>query len=590
MSSLRSFGQYRLLKKLAAGGMAEIFLAKQVGPHGFERDVVIKRLRPEHHARSDYVTMFFDEARLAARLTHPNVVQIHDLGMIGGHHFLCMEYLAGEDLAYLLRAGKARGVEMPPSIAARLVAEAAHGLHYAHELPDEEGRPLRIVHRDVTPSNLFVTYDGQVKVLDFGVARAESRLTITGDGLLKGKAAYAAPEQVQGAQADRRCDVYMLGLVLYELLTGIQPFLAETPLQMLHAVLAGRAPPLSTLRPDLPENLVALVEKAMSRDPGARFQTAGELAAALEGFLGDYTTTSANRALRAYVKHLVPAGRVEARSHIPSLLTLRARGVAVTGFTDPEVPAVAVAPAPAATVPSDAEADELLSVVEVTPIDETQSVAEPDGTEEVPPPVVPHFDAAPQVAEPPVVPPVGSAAVGAPARVNRNPALFTVSAFAAALLVSVSIGVVLTADARTGGLPAEVESTIIAEAVAGGAHEGEVAAADVIAAWSGEGADGAEDAPSARAADDEETSRAEPAVAEPVSAPVRVPMGLLTLDTVPWTEVYLDRKRVGETPVVEHRLPAGTHRLRLVNPNRGIDRTVQVKVRGNETTRLRLQL
>ncbi len=643
MSNLRAFGQYRLLRKLAAGGMAEIFLAKQVGPHGFERDVVIKRLRPEHHERADFLTMFFDEARLAARLSHPNVVQIHDLGVLMGHHFLSMEYLAGEDLSFLMRAARARNQEVPPMLAARIVAEAAHGLHYAHGLTDETGAPLQIVHRDVTPSNLFITYEGQVKLLDFGVARAASRLTVTGDGMIKGKAPYAPPEQVRGASADRRGDIYMLGLVLYESLTFVQPFLGGSPLQMLEAVLAGKVTPLRELRPDLPDGLVELVERAMARDPAERYQTAGEVAAALEGYLQGFTTTSANAALRAWVRYLVDPKRVEAKSHIPSLRTLQERGVAVTGFTDPnaQVPSVQ---RPGARVPPRLPPPPPRP--SAPPLPAPKPIAPPPPLPlpmptpmPTPLPVSPPASEAARVpaSAPAVVPASGSVGVPPPARRATASGARTSARLGAALILLVGVGaaaallrqgstVAVAADASPFLEPTLEEVVIRGEPQHALTIECDVPEAEVtldgvalgtcpvqVSVDPGSYLLGASAPGRVRTTRTVELGERpgstvvvlslpvpalEPALAEGSEAGaaqatpgrrVRA-LGQLTVDTVPWSRVYVDKKLAGDTPVVELLLPAGMHRLRLVNPEAGIDRRVNVRVRPNETTALKLQL
>ncbi len=192
---VRAYGKYMLVWKLAEGGMAEIFLAKQIGVEGFEKNVVIKRMLPHLSEVPDFVSMFLDEARLAASLSHPNVVQISDLGFADGCYYICMEYLAGEDFAAVIRVMRRRNQQVPLHITLRVLSDAATGLHYAHEATDQRGNPLNLVHRDVSPSNLFITYSGQVKVLDFGIAKAESRASTTSAGVVKGKYQYMSPEQ-----------------------------------------------------------------------------------------------------------------------------------------------------------------------------------------------------------------------------------------------------------------------------------------------------------------------------------------------------------------------------------------------------------
>ena len=217
--------------------MAEIFLAKLVGAEGFERDVVIKRMHEPLSLRTDFVNMFLDEARLAARLVHPNVVQIHELGHEAGCYFICMEYLPGEDFSSVLRTANQKRQYVPYALIARVIADAASGLHFAHEFTDSAGKNLGIVHRDISPSNIYLTYQGQVKVLDFGIAKAHSRLASTAAGVVKGKYVYMAPEQARGDQGvDRRADVFALGVTLYEALTYTRPFERESDVATIKSI------------------------------------------------------------------------------------------------------------------------------------------------------------------------------------------------------------------------------------------------------------------------------------------------------------------------------------------------------------------
>ncbi len=199
---LSRYGKYLLLKRIGLGGMAEIFLAKQLGVKGFEKLVVIKRILDQFASERDYVEMFLDEARIASSLNHPNVVQIFDLGQVESSFFIAMEFIAGHDLMALLRKFAARREALPPELAAYVVASACEGLHYAHTKKDLQGRPLGIVHRDISPSNLLVSYDGAVKVVDFGIAKAASQSTRTQAGTVKGKFSYMSPEQIQGQEID----------------------------------------------------------------------------------------------------------------------------------------------------------------------------------------------------------------------------------------------------------------------------------------------------------------------------------------------------------------------------------------------------
>ncbi len=274
-------GRYTLHAELAAGGMAAVYLARQTGAVGFGKTVAIKRLHP-HLARDQYfVTMFLDEARLAARITHPNVVPILDVVSTDSELFLVLEYVRGETLSGLLRAARKQKVKVPVPIAASIATGLLAGLHAAHEARDELGKPLNIVHRDVSPQNLIVGADGASRVLDFGVAKAATRLQTTREGQLKGKIPYMAPEQLSG-EVTARTDVYAAALVLWEALTTQRLFRGETEAQLLHLVMTMEATPPSSLNAEVPPALDAVVLKGLARDPAMRYATAREMAAAIE--------------------------------------------------------------------------------------------------------------------------------------------------------------------------------------------------------------------------------------------------------------------------------------------------------------------
>jgi serine/threonine-protein kinase len=336
--AVKAYGKYYLVKKLAEGGMAEIFLAKQVGVEGFEKNVVIKRMLPHLSGVPDFVSMFLDEARLAASLTHPNIVQISDLGFADGCYFICMEYLPGEDFATVLRTAKRRGEHAPLNIVLRVLAEAAVGLHFAHEAVDAKGEPLQLVHRDISPSNLFITYGGQVKVLDFGIAKAESRITSTGAGVVKGKYQYMSPEQARGDAIDRRSDIFSLGVTLYEALTGVRPFARDTDLAVLKALLGGEYQPVRLLRPDLPLDVEQIVTRSMAQEPEHRYPTALALAQDIERFIGATTSASGGQTLSNFMAGFFGPARVKSKTRIETLEELAARGVDVPGRVNPLAP------------------------------------------------------------------------------------------------------------------------------------------------------------------------------------------------------------------------------------------------------------
>jgi serine/threonine-protein kinase len=272
---------YEVLAHLKPGGMATLFLARRVGPSGFARPVAIKVVHPHLAEVPEFVRMFLDEARLSACIQHPNVVHVEELGEAFGSYFLAMEYVHGDSLATLLSSLERVERRLPIECAVSIAAAAAAGLHAAHETTSEDGSPLGIVHRDVSPQNVLVSIDGYVKVIDFGIAKARGSATHTELGTLKGKLAYMSPEQARGEPVDRRTDVYALGIVLWEMLTMRRLFSAPLEAAVLDAVMNPRVMPPSTTVPDLPAALDAVVLRALAAEPSERFATGAALQAAL---------------------------------------------------------------------------------------------------------------------------------------------------------------------------------------------------------------------------------------------------------------------------------------------------------------------
>ncbi|MBK8253986.1 MAG: protein kinase [Polyangiaceae bacterium] len=278
-------GRYRVVDEIGVGGMASVHLARMDGPGGFQKWVAIKRIHPHLVEDDQFVDMFLDEARIAAGINHANVAQVFDLGKDDNTYWIAMEYLHGEPLREVMRRVEERGQRVPVQLAARICADAADGLHAAHELRGKNGQLLGLVHRDVTPHNLFVTYDGYTKVVDFGIAKVADRLSQTKAGTLKGKLAYMSPEQVRGAEVDRTTDVFALGVVLWELTTNQRLFRMETDLDTLEKVQACIVPPPSTIIPGYPPELESVVLRALAKKKQDRYQTAREFSRALQGFL-----------------------------------------------------------------------------------------------------------------------------------------------------------------------------------------------------------------------------------------------------------------------------------------------------------------
>ncbi len=277
-----SLGRYALYGEIAAGGMATVHLARLLGPVGFARTVAIKRLHPHLAKDPDFVAMFLEEARLAARVRHPNVVATLDVVSDDGELFLVMEYVAGESLSRLVRKARERGERVPPHYAIGIVSGALEGLHSAHDAKSEKGQPLGLVHRDVSPQNVHVGVDGVPRLLDFGIAKATNRVQETRTDQIKGKVAYMSPEQLAKGAIDRRADVYSASVVLWETLTGERLFKADDVPSLVYAIINEQVRPPSEIVPDLPKGLDAIVMKGLEREAENRWSSAREMAAALE--------------------------------------------------------------------------------------------------------------------------------------------------------------------------------------------------------------------------------------------------------------------------------------------------------------------
>jgi serine/threonine-protein kinase len=283
---LRIVGRYALYSEIAAGGMATVHIGRLLGPVGFARTVAIKRLHPQFAKDPEFVSMFLDEARLAARVQHPNVVATIDVVATDGELFLIMDYVRGESLAKLLRAARKRGERIPPRIAASILAGFLHGLHSAHEAKNERGDRIDLVHRDVSPQNVLVGADGIPRVLDFGIAKAAGRIQVTRDGQIKGKLAYMPPEQLSGREVTRSVDIYAAAVVMWETLTGERLFKGETEAETLSKILCDPVIPPSELVPELPSAFDAPLLRALSREASKRQATARQLAFELEKCVG----------------------------------------------------------------------------------------------------------------------------------------------------------------------------------------------------------------------------------------------------------------------------------------------------------------
>ncbi|CAN5166612.1 hypothetical protein BH09MYX1_BH09MYX1_09950 [soil metagenome] len=309
-------GRYRVVDEIGVGGMASVHLARMDGPGGFQKWIAIKRIHTHLVEDESFIQMFLDEARVAARISHPNVATVFELGKHEDTYWIAMEYLHGEPLREMMRRTEELGAPMPPEIACRVIADAGEGLHAAHELLGPNGEKLNLVHRDVTPHNLFVTYDGSTKVVDFGIAKFSSRMASTRAGTLKGKLAYMSPEQVGNEALDRRTDIFALGVVLWELTTGQRLFRMESDLDTLAKVQECNVPRPSTLIRGYPLDLEKIVMKALAKNKNERFRTARELSRALQSLLMKRGLFIASDEVSSYVHSIFGERILKREAHL----------------------------------------------------------------------------------------------------------------------------------------------------------------------------------------------------------------------------------------------------------------------------------
>lgn len=296
------FGKYTLIRQIAVGGMAEIWLAEQRGPGGFNKELVLKRILPHLAQEGQVAQMFLDEARMVAHLTHPNIGQVFELGELEGEYFIAMEFIDGLDLARLAGALKERGSQIPVAYAVKIVTDLLEALDYAHDFVDRDGNHVGLIHRDISPQNALISNDGVVKLVDFGVAKASINTTKTESGAVKGKFAYMAPEQIEGKPLDWRADIFSIGVLFYELLSGIKPFGED--LKAVSMILSQDPPDIRTYRPDVPEELARIIARAMAKDREDRFANAAAMQRALQTFMRSFTEVVGTRELSIMVRQL----------------------------------------------------------------------------------------------------------------------------------------------------------------------------------------------------------------------------------------------------------------------------------------------
>lgn len=357
-SGAEEYGNYFLVEKIAVGGMAELFKAQQRGVQGFQKIVAIKRILPHLVDNEDFATMFIDEAKLAAQLTHPNIVQIFDLGKAGSSYYIAMEYVNGRDLRTLLRKAKEYGKPFPEAVAAFVTMKVASALDYAHRKRGFDDRELKLVHRDVSPQNVLISTEGAVKLVDFGIAKAATKASHTVAGALKGKLLYMSPEQALGQPLDNRSDLYSLGLVLFEMLTGERCFQADSEMGVLEKVRMGKIGDLRTINPEISVEMAEIVNRALHKSVEQRYASARLLERDLRDLLMKRGHIPAEHDIAEYLEAVLlgPKERVEevVRSRFPLPTALPPPPPQVPGAAQDGVPTLygrSMPPTPAEPLP-----------------------------------------------------------------------------------------------------------------------------------------------------------------------------------------------------------------------------------------------
>ncbi|MBM4395482.1 MAG: serine/threonine protein kinase [Deltaproteobacteria bacterium] len=566
-------GRYRLLQKLATGGMAEVFLATAEGPQGFEKTVVIKRVLPHFAEDPQFTGMFLDEARLAAKLEHPNVVQIFDLGEVGGQYFIAMEYVRGHSLSKVIRTLRREGRTMPHAMSAYVIARVAAALHYAHSLCDAAGRPLGLVHRDVSPDNVLVSNSGVVKLIDFGIAKAVTNEHRTQSGSIKGKFAYMSPEQVRGQPLDGRSDVFAAGVCLYELTTRTRPFSGPSEMMTVAAVMNDPPPPPRAADPDYPADLEAICLKCLEKDREARYRTAREMEEALDRFALAGGTRVGERDVAEFVSGLL--GAASDGSPGPSTEPLAGDSGAVKGGR--ESGGVRIGPEPTSAGVAGAGSPVLSPG--------SRSVPEPE-PKPVPASVPEPVPASPAPSSSPTHPrtAIAGPTPGASPVEGRGSTLGLLIVACAVLLAAIAAGGWFLLRPRPESLSPQADPPPVAAAQVPDVPSPPPAAAPapgpaVAVAAPDPGPTPAPDVPAAAAIPDVAAvakaagvpavaGAADVAVTKDAAAPpaVRKPVtGMLSFVAPAGVTVRLDHRDIGRAPIAPRRVREGTHRVEFRN-------------------------
>ncbi len=543
----------RFLCRLGQGGMAEVHLANAAPPNASPQLLVVKRMHQQHVDDPCSVRMFLDEARLALCLSHPNIVRTERLGMFDGRHGIVMEFLEGQPFHHVLKRAYETEASLSLEVVAQIAIAALDGLHYAHELKDGEGQALCIVHRDVSPQNLFITHDGAVKLLDFGIAKNALQDARTRTGLLKGKISYMAPEQARGDELDRRADLWSLGVVLWEAVTGSRLFRGSNEAATLNMTLSEEVAAPSIRRPDLPPELEAVLMRALQRDPAKRYATAAAMRDDLETWLSSRELLP-SASVSQLMKRLYDKEMREQRQQIQALLHAQPDPSAESGVT-------MIAPLLNASVTSSGlRATQMSSVTDLM----EELTRQRRVTTRLLSGLLLLLGAAvlvgvflmlqqPAASSAAVSPPAAPAKASLPVWTSAAPpAVVTASAESARL----SRGAPPPPKPSLAALPSPSRATKLAQLAAKPAT----------------------------------TFDADQPVPAPPAGPARAETGVLNLDTTPWSLVSVGGRALGQTPIIGATLPVGTHTLVLSNPEQSLKTTYQVTIRAGQTTARRIGL
>src|SRR5258706_6427249 len=347
--------------------MAEVFKARMRGEEGFEKIVAIKRILPHMADNDDFITMFVDEAKLAAQLTHNNIIHIYDLGKVEQYHYIAMEYVEGKDLRSILKLGSERDFALPPELALFVASKIANALDYAHRRLGIDGKELNLVHRDVSPQNILISFEGDIKLCDFGIAKAATKVSQTQTGALKGKLQYMSPEQAWGKKIDRRTDIFSLGIVLFEMLTGERLFTGDTDLTILEQVRDARVVVPSTRNAEVPKKVDQIVLKALAKNAQERYQNASEMEKEINAVLYSYQPTPGPPDLAIYMHRLLESHPVASDEQIDAAFAQadsgpmpveeneKGKGLVISKKAPSEKTGVGPAPVPAPAPPPSLE-------------------------------------------------------------------------------------------------------------------------------------------------------------------------------------------------------------------------------------------